>query len=103
MLGRRPPHQHCGKRYTMTPSIPTADKAPFGTFPGYLAARLGGLETTHDLSQCGVYGRNTNFVDGDGDRDESVEIGPIGNTANLNVGALRETPVELRGNEFLLR
>ena len=98
MPGRRPLHQHGGKRYTMNSSIPTIDMESFGTYPAYLAALLDDLKTTLGLSQFEVCGKDANFVQGDGEGDESVEIGPIGNIVNLNVGALRESPVELWGN-----
>ena len=84
----------------MTPSTPAIDKAPFGTYPADLAARLDGLKTTHSPSQYKVCGKNANFVEGDGDGDESVVIGPIGNTLKLIAGALRETSVELWGKKL---
>ena len=62
----------------MTSSIPAIEIESFGMYPGYLAARLGGLKTTHGLCQYEVYGKNGSFVEGDGDGDETVEIGPIG-------------------------
>ena len=76
--GRRPRHQDGVKRYTMASSIKTTDIASFRTYSGYLAARLGGLKATHGLSQYEVCGKNADFVEGDGDGDETVEIGPIG-------------------------
>ena len=82
----------------MVSSILTIDIAPFGTYPSYLAARLGGLKAVCRLSQLEAYGKFAKSVEDDGDRDESVEIGPIGNVVNLSAGALRETPVEFWGN-----
>ena len=76
----------------MIPSIPTIGTAPFGSYPAYLAARLDGAKTTHGLSQYEAYGKNANFVEGDSDGDESMDIGPIGNVVNPNARALRETP-----------
>ena len=52
--GRRPRHQQSAKYYTMASSTPITDIAPFGTYPGYLAARLGGLKTALGLSQYEV-------------------------------------------------
>ena len=42
-----------------------------------------------------VFGTNARIVEGDGDSVEAVENGPIGSVVNLNLGVLRETPVEL--------
>ena len=83
----------------MTSSTTIIDIAPFGTYPGYLAALLGGLKTTLGLRQYEVYGKNASFDEGDGDGDGAVEIGLIGHVVNLNAGALRETLLELWGNE----
>ena len=82
-------------------TLPTSiiDIASFGAYPAYLAARLDGLKTALGLNQLEVYGSNARFVEGGGDEDETVEIGPIDHVVNLNPGALRETPVELWGNE----
>ena len=82
----------------MIPSITTTDIAPFGPYSSHLASRLGGLKTAHELSQFEAYGKYAEFIEGDGDRDESVRNEPIGSVVNPNAGALRETPVELRGN-----
>ena len=79
----------------MTSSTSIIDIASFGAYPAYLAARLDGLKTTLGLNQLKVYGSNARFVEGDGDCGETAEIGPIGHVVNLNLGALRETPVEL--------
>ena len=79
----------------MTPSVPTIDTAPFGTYIAYLAALLGGLKTALGLCQFEVYGKNAKLVEEDGDGDDSVEIGPIGNVVAPDDGALPETPVEL--------
>ena len=79
----------------MTSSTSIIDIASFGAYPAYLAGRLGGLKTTLGLNQLEVYGSNARFVEGDGDGDETVEIGPIGHVVDLHLGALRETPVEL--------
>ena len=81
----------------MTSSTPIIDIASFGVFRAYLAARLDGLKTALGLNQLEVYGSNARFVEEDGDGDETVEIGPIGHVVNFNLGALRETPVELWG------
>ena len=90
MPGYQLPHQHGGQRYaTMALLVPAIDVAPFGTFPSYLAARLDGLKTARGLSQLEAYGRYAEFVEGDGDGDEPVEIGPIGSVVNLSAGALR--------------
>ena len=79
----------------MTSSTSIIDIASFGTYPAYLAARLDGLKTTLGLNQLEVYGTNARFVEGDGDGDKTVGIGPIGHVVNLTLGALRESPVEL--------
>ena len=79
----------------MTPSTSIIDNASSGMYPCYLAARLDGLKTTLGLSQLEVYGTNESFVEGDGDGDEKLDIGPIGHFVNLRIGALRETPVEI--------
>ena len=71
------------------------DISSFGVWGAYLAARLDGLKTALGLNQLEVYGSNAGFVEEDGDGDETVEIGAIGHVVNLNLGALRETPVEL--------
>ena len=99
MPGRQPPHHYGGKRYPAISPIPAIDIALFGTYPGYLASLQGGLKTTLGLSQFEVYGKNACFVEGDGDGNESVEVGSIGSTVNLNVAALREAPVELWGKD----
>ena len=79
----------------MASSTPMIDISSFGVFGAYLAARLDGLKTALGLNQLEVYGSNAGFVEEDGDGDETVEIGPIGHVVNFNLGALRETPVEL--------
>ena len=76
----------------MTSPTSIIDIASLGTYSAYLAARLDGLRTTLGLNQQGIYGTNARLVEGDGDGDEAVEIGPIGHVVNLNLGALRETP-----------
>ena len=58
----------------MTASIPAIDIASFGTYPAYLASLLDGLKTALGLSKFEVYGKNADFVEGDGDGDGSVEI-----------------------------
>ena len=68
----------------MKSSTSIIDIAPFGAYPAYLAARLDGLKTTLGLNQLEVYGSNARFIKGDGDGDETVEIGPIGHVVNLN-------------------
>ena len=81
----------------MTSSAPIIDIASFGVFGAYFAARLDGLKTALGLNQLEVYESNARFVEEDGDGDGTVEIGPIGHVVNFNLGALRETPVELWG------
>ena len=63
-------------RYTTAPPIPIIDIASFGTYFAYLAARLDGLKTTHGPSQYEVYGKNASFVEGGGNGDGAVKIGP---------------------------
>ena len=79
----------------MASPIPIIAIASFGTYSSYLAARLDSPKAMHGLSQYEVYGKNASFVEGDGDGNGAVEIGPIGYVVNLTAGALRETPVEL--------
>ena len=74
----------------MRSSTSIIDIASFGTYPAYLAARLDGLKTTLGLNQQEVYGTNARFIEGDIGGDETVEIGPIGQVVNLNLGALRD-------------
>ena len=93
MPGHQPPHQHGGQRNT------TIILSTYSTYPSYLAARLDGLKTAFGLSQIEAYGKYAKLVENDGDGDESVEIGTTGNVVYLSTGALRETPVELWGNE----
>ena len=57
----------------MTSWVPTIDIAWFGTYPNYLAARLGGLKTVRGLSCFEAYGKCAEFFEGDGDGDESVK------------------------------
>ena len=73
----------------MTSPTSIIDIAPFGTYPAYLAARLGGLKTTLGLNQLEVDGTNARFVQEHGGGGETVEIGPIGHVVNLYLGALR--------------
>ena len=79
----------------MESSAAMIDISSFGVWGAYLAACLDGLKTALGLNQLEVYGSNAGFVEEDGDGDETVEIGAIGHVVNLNLGALRETPVEL--------
>ena len=82
----------------MISPISTIDIAPFGAYSSYLASRLGGLKTARGLNQFEAYGKYTEFSVGDGDGEESMDIGSIGNAMKPSAGALRETPVELGGN-----
>ena len=100
MPRHQPPYLHGWQRYTtVIAPITTNDIAPFGTYPSYLAARLEGLKAARGLSRFEAYVKYADLVEGDGDGDETAKIGPIGNVVSPNAGALRETPVELWGNE----
>ena len=93
--GRRFRQRHGATPRTMASSTAMIDISSFGVWGAYLAACLDGLKTALGLNQLEVYGSNAGFVEEDGDGDETVEIGAIGHVVNFNLGALRETPVEL--------
>ena len=99
MPGHQHPHRHGGQRYTTeTSPIPAIDKAPFGTYPSYLAARLDGLKRRADSANTRPTANTPSSPRVTATGDESAEIGLIGNVVNLSAGALHENLVELADN-----
>ena len=84
----------------MASPVPTTNPAEFGSFPNYLAARVGGLRAARGLSRTQSIGRAARTdMDEDGG-EESFAIDKTENAVNPSADSLRELQIDLLGADI---